>query len=134
MKNLKDVDFGLVAQSELKAVETSKKVSEFQIMDFRKQCLDFFYHLVSKINDKSPLGYSLVCSLSCLNPVLISVDGEKTLEKFRRVLNALSRLKRLEFDNCDNTFSEFKKFVFNMKHSAKLEFSKSTDGVDKNVL
>lgn len=100
-------------------------------MEFKQECIGFLDKLVTKINEKSPISYSLIRSLSCLNSVVISEGEENTLDKFRRVLNALCNFKRVKLDECDKILSEFKKFVGVVKHNSKFkDFSKSTDIVD----
>jgi len=131
LKNYKNVDIGFVAQSELKSIVIGKKASELEVMEFKQECIGFLDKLVTKINEKSPISYSLVRSLSCLNPVVISEGEEKSLDKFRRVLNALCSFKRVKLDECDKILSEFKKFVGVVKHNSKFkDFNKSNDRVD----
>ena len=61
----KSIVIGFVAGEQLKLVERS--VSERDIIEFKKQCKDFILALITKIKAKSPLNYSLVRNLQCLD-------------------------------------------------------------------
>lgn len=68
------VDVGFVAQQMLK--ETSGKLSERQVSQFRMDCNDFLAKTDSKLLDKTPISYQLVRSMSCLDPRLMASEKD----------------------------------------------------------
>ena len=64
-----------MADLEIKKLLTEKQVSEKTVLAFRMECKDFLYTFVYNIQAKSPLAYTLVGSLSSLDPFQICAES-----------------------------------------------------------
>ena len=47
------------------------KVSDGKKIEFRKDCISYLVAVVSKLKERSPLKYRIVCALSSLSPQII---------------------------------------------------------------
>lgn len=129
----KNIDVGFVSDMELKSLIAQKKVSERQVLDFKIQCKVFLLKLVEKLKTKSPLSYTVVRNLSCLDPSEICKGNtDKCCDKFRRVLSTLENCKKVNVNDCDNLLDEYKKFVDEVKYDKDFKnFQKTEDRLDK---
>ena len=76
-RDSKSIDIGFVAGEQLKLV--GRSVTERDIPEFRMQCNYFILTLITKIKAKSPLNYSLVRNLQCLDPKVIAMKPEDAI-------------------------------------------------------
>ncbi|XP_041347559.1 uncharacterized protein LOC121367447 [Gigantopelta aegis] len=100
--NNKDIQIGYKAASELKKLKSSKAISGLQAFEFRDQCKKLLVKLVEKVNERSPLKYSIARNLSRLDPRLIVKQGESSKLKMRRLLELLVKLNRVHEDDVDD--------------------------------
>ena len=54
--------------------DTTAKVSERDILEFRQECRAFMHELVGRIAAKVPIKYALVRNLTCLDPRKMATD------------------------------------------------------------
>jgi hypothetical protein len=84
------------------------------------------------LKDKSPLVYSLVRNLKCLNP--IKLVGFNCSAQFNVIFHHLVDAERLNVRECDDILSQFSQV--NNDHTCLnvfKEFSKTNDRVDSLV-
>ena len=75
------------------------------------ECRDFLCTFVYKIQAKSPLAYTLVGSLSSLDPFQICNGQERFISKFRRALNILHSCNRVDINECDGIHRDYATFI-----------------------
>ena len=78
------VKTGFAAERIISQLKTAKKVSEKQVFEFRDNCKQFVLKMISKIVEKSPITYSLVRNMVCLDPANLSTKNNTYPEKPRR--------------------------------------------------
>jgi hypothetical protein len=128
-KSSKSVDVGFSAENELKEKLKSKKVSERDALEFRLMCRDGYAAIVKKLKDNSPVTYSLVRNLRCLDPRKL-VDCECS-SLFRGVLTHLVDSTRLNREDCDELLTQFKMFNLDEGFVQQLtDFSKKDSRLD----
>ena len=92
LRSLKNIDVGFVAAAELK----KKPGSERDRLEFRQACRRFILTIIDKLKKKSPLNYSLVRNLSCLDPMEITNKTDLCESKFRKVLQLMVDIRRMK--------------------------------------
>ncbi|KAL3868385.1 hypothetical protein ACJMK2_041196 [Sinanodonta woodiana] len=109
-----------------------KEASEKAILSFRTECKELVCTFVHKMKEKSPLAYTLVRSLSCIDPNLICKGQDHSIDKFRRVLDILYSCQRVDINECDQIKEEYKKIVQEVQHLSEFKkFRKTEDRVDE---
>ncbi|XP_056459485.1 uncharacterized protein LOC130392964 [Gadus chalcogrammus] len=85
---LKAVDIGLGAEVVLKELQSSPKssVGELSVLAFRKDCMDCLTNIVKKMQDKSPLKYTIVRQMACLDPTSMFSDPDLCYERMKGVV------------------------------------------------
>ena len=76
---------------------------------------------------KSPLNYSLVRNISCLDPQKLIKNEVECIQKFKRVLTVLVNSKRLRNEECDIILREFKTFVNSMQTNEEFKSYRRSD-------
>ncbi|CAH0549771.1 unnamed protein product [Brassicogethes aeneus] len=77
LKFTKDVEVGFGARKLLK----SKTLSQKDIILFQQDCMKCIQKFISKLFDRSPLKYPLTQAITCINPDIVEIGGEKRLKK-----------------------------------------------------
>ena len=89
------------------------------------QCKDFILALITKIEAKSPLNYSPMRNLQCLDPKVIATRPEDAIANFKRVLHSLVLSEKLNISKCDDILNQFNEYTtsdvvgFNFESSPK---------------
>ena len=94
----------------MKTLLAAKKASERAVLAFRTDCRNMMAKLVPKLNIKSPLDYSVLRNMCCLDPAEICSDHEKCNEKFRRIVVEMESLGQVNAKDCDDILNEFQTF------------------------
>ena len=110
--NYKRVDVGFSAHRSLKELVQTKKISELQEMEFRKQCQEIVSATVKKILLKHLLGYSLVRSANCFDPcILANIESiEVCKKKLKRTLDILVPANWVKRNKSDDILLEYCRF------------------------
>lgn len=118
------VDIGHTAEQIVKAAKVSAK----EVFAFRMECKQFLIATTKKIQEKSPLAYQLVRSLSSLDPREMASKPDECLPSFRKVLDALIAVGRLDEHECDAVLGEYAELLQEKpnlrqfdKHSSSLD-------------
>ena len=61
----KDINVGFAAKALIDKLIKDKKVSDLQVLEFRKECQAMLVGTVTKIQEQSPLKFSLARKLMC---------------------------------------------------------------------
>ena len=68
-----EVDIGFAAKTTLEKVYKEKKISQLQVLEFRKECESMLATTVAKIQERSPLKYNFARKLAHMDPrVMVS--------------------------------------------------------------
>ncbi|GBO13657.1 Signal transducer and activator of transcription 5B, partial [Araneus ventricosus] len=86
-KPIENIDLGFSAEK-VQSSHVSKKISDRQIFNLRMDCKKFLIKLTMKLFEKSPLRYSIVRNLSCLDPRNMT-DKKKCFNKMNHILNLM---------------------------------------------
>ncbi|XP_074643983.1 uncharacterized protein LOC141900835 [Tubulanus polymorphus] len=106
-----DIDVGHIAEKKLKELLALKQISERMAMDFRMRVRSFLVAVVVKIKAKSPVRYTVVQNMKCLDPVYLASHPDICKSKFKRILSSLNHCKIVPDKDCDDLRNEFEDFV-----------------------
>ncbi|XP_060782876.1 uncharacterized protein LOC132890101 isoform X1 [Neoarius graeffei] len=126
------VDVGFCAEKVLKNLVSTKKISEKAELEFRNECRKSLQSLAGKLQEKSPLHYSLVRNMDCLDPRRMAENGEACITKLKRILKVMTDVKRLDENNCDDVVKQYRVFVRDVvsRNSDFADFNPATGRVD----
>ena len=85
----KDIDVGFAAKALIDKLIKDKKVSDLQVLEFRKECQAMLVGTVTKIQEWSPLKFSLARKLISVDPRLIASNPESAIKMFQQALQQL---------------------------------------------
>ena len=105
----RSIETGAKANAILNKLFADKKISERQVLQFKMDCKKFVMTSVEKMLAKSPINYSLVRSLTCLNPNNLANKQDLCRKRFKNVLIRLSEAGK--FDKMDEAAREFNEFL-----------------------
>ena len=93
-----DIDIGFAAKAIVGKALREKKVSQLQVLEFRKECEVMLQTTVSKIQERSPLKYNLARKLVSMDPRLMMSNPDNATKMFQQVLQILieNKWKRAE--------------------------------------
>ncbi|XP_074652758.1 uncharacterized protein LOC141907086 [Tubulanus polymorphus] len=106
-----DIDVGHIAEKKLKELLALKQISERMAMDFRMRVRSFLVAVVVKIKAKSPVRYTVVQNMKCLDPVYLASHPDICKSKFKRILSSLNHCRIVPDKDCDDLRNEFEDFV-----------------------
>lgn len=128
------VDIGFASKKVVDDAKKSSSVSQLQRYEFYQECITFMSKTVEKLNERSPLKYSLVRALQSLDPRFVALHTEKATEKFQVLLRKLLDCKWLTSDMCDNILQQFKRWILDMDNTTKeifKSYSMKNERLDK---
>ena len=118
-----EINVGYTTEKRLEELIQQKKISEKTQLEFRLDCTKCLQTLMGKLQDKSPLNYSIVRNLSCLDPSEMAKDEDLSVSKLKKVLNTLVETNHIREDICDDVIKQYQKFVCDIVTSRKVEFA-----------
>ena len=98
LKTHKTIDIGFATELEVKNLLSGKKVSEKGVLGFKTECREILSKIVTKIEAKSPLEYSVLRNMCCLDPSEITTNHEACKKRFKRVLEKLHALGQVDIN------------------------------------
>jgi len=104
------VDLGFAAGNKLKS-SSLKNISDRQKLEMKGMCRSFLVITTAKLLNKSPLKYSLVRNLSCLDPRQMISNRQDCSKKFKDVITKLVEVKRLMEKQCDDVIWQYNSFL-----------------------
>ena len=84
-----EVDIGFTAKTTLENVYKEKKISQLQVLGFRKECEPMLATTVAKIQERSPLKYNVARKLASLDPRVMVSNPDQAIKVFLEVLQRL---------------------------------------------
>lgn len=63
----------------------NSKCSDLRVLEFKRDCMQGLSRIVKKIQEKSPLKYSTVREMDCLDPTVMSRDPDGCKAKMKGV-------------------------------------------------
>ena len=85
----KKFDVGYLAGASTKELLRKKEISEGALLRFRNELAAFVCAVISKIIEKTPIGYTFARRLACLDPVSIATNTTQAAIQFKLVVDYL---------------------------------------------
>ena len=86
---LSEIDIGFAAKATVDKALREKRVSQLQVLEFRKECEVMLQTTVSKMQERSLLKYNLARKLVSLDPRIMVSNPDNTTKMFQQVLHIL---------------------------------------------
>ena len=128
-----EVDIGFAAKTTLEKVYKEKKISQLQVLEFRKECESMLATTVVKIQERSPLKYNLARKLASLDPRVMVPNPDQAIKMFQEVLQRLIDTRWKTSEEADTVLAEYRKLVSDAKRYHLDKFSSfkiTTDRLD----
>ena len=124
-----DIDIGFAAKATVDKALREKKVSQLQVLEFRKECEVMPQTTVSKIQERSPLKYNLARKLVSMDQRLMVSNPDNATKMIQQVLQILIENKWKTAEEADTVLAQYRKFIFDAKkyHTAKFSSFKSRE-------
>ena len=110
-----DIDIAFAAKATVDKALREKKVSQLQVLEFRKECEVMLQTTVSKIQERSPLKYNLARKLVSMDPRLMVSNPDNATKMFQQVIQILIENKWKTAEEADTVLAQYRKFVFDEK-------------------
>ena len=107
----KDIDVGFVAKALIDKLIKDKKVSDLQVLEFRKECQAMLVGTVTKIQERSPLKILLARKLISVDPRLIASNPESAIKMFQQALQQLIEARWNTPGEGDTILAQFRRFI-----------------------
>ena len=128
-----EVDIGFAAKTTLEKVYKEKKISQLQVLEFRKECESMLATTVAKVQEWSPLKYNFARKLASLDPRVIVSNQNQAIKMFQEVLQRLIETRWKTSEEADTVLAEYRKLVSDAKRYQLDKFSSfkiTTDRLD----
>ena len=128
-----EIDIGFAAKTTLEKALRDKKISQLQVLEFRKECESMLVTTVTKIQERSPLKYNLARRLSSLDPRVMVSNQEKATKMFQQVLQRLIETRWKTSEEADTVLAQYRKLASEAKKYHLDNFSSfriATDRLD----
>ena len=100
---IKKVNLGFDTKGTLTKAVAEKLVAERQVLDFRRDCREFF---LGKLLQRCPLNYPLARCAVELDPVCNATDLDKSVKLFSRLLEILQNANIVTPSSCDSALKQ----------------------------
>jgi hypothetical protein len=120
----KKVNIGPACQSERKNLKEKEK----DVLVFRQDCRDFLVAMLQKLNERSPLKYPCVRTISCFDPDLIFFKPNLATTIFEQFTQLMLDHRQIDTAGVENATKQFRKLVYKAKE--EVEFSKIFESWD----
>ena len=119
----KDFDVGFATKTLIKELIKNEKVSELQVLEFRKSCERMLVGTISKIQEWSPLKFALARKLTSVDPRLIVASPETATKMFQQATEHLIDAQWITSGEGDTILSQYRQFVSDARKFNKDKFS-----------
>ena len=110
-----EVGIGYAAKTTLEKVYKEKKISQLQVLEFRKECESMLATTVAKIQERSPLKYNFARKLASLDPRVMVSNPDQAIKMFQEVLQRLIETRWKTSEEADTVLAEYRKLVSDAK-------------------
>ena len=128
-----EVDIGFAAKTTLEKVYKEKKISQLQVLEFRKECESMLATTVAKIQERSPLKYNFARKLASLDPRIMVSNPDQAVKMSQEVLQRLIETRWKTSEEADTVLADYRKLVSDAKRYHLDKFSSfkiTTDRLD----
>ena len=126
-----EIDIGFAAKALVDKALREKRISQLQVLEFRKECEVMLQTTVSKVQEKSPLKYNLARKLVSMDPRLMVSNPDNATKMLQQVLQILIENRWKTPEVADTVLAQYRKFVFNAKKYHPEKFSSFKSGEDR---
>ena len=119
---VQNVKISYAAKSALNQLKATGKISARQILEFKGDCLNIYKTICTKLQEKSPLKYTLSRKVVSLNPKVIMMEYGPAVDAFETVLNKLADNDWIRADQPEVLLSQFRRFARECKRDKEQEF------------
>ena len=98
--------------------------------EFRDNCKQFVLKMISKIVKKSPIAYSLVRNMVCLDPANVPTKKESSVAKLTHILRNLVDAGQVSEHLCDPALREYSALFDEVAVAGTTQFDHTTDRLD----
>ena len=127
-----EVDIGFAAKTTLEKVYKEKKISQLQVLEFRKECESMLATTVAKIQERSPLKYNFARKLASLDPRVMVSNPDQAIKMFQEVLQRLIETRWKTSEEADTVLAEYRKLVSDAKRYHLDKFSSLNITTDRS--
>lgn len=137
-KNLvptKNIHLGFAAETELRDLLKSKKISEEDVEKVRTESMVFVKSCLSQLAERCPLLSSIVRNCEALSPIITATKSQDVLKK--KMKNLIQKIVSLNIIECkvgDTALTEFNKFLTSeavVEKQKFLDFKRSEQRLDE---
>ena len=108
---LQKFDVGYLADASTKELLRKKEISEGALLRFLNELAALHYAVISKIIEKTLIGYAVARRLACLDPVSIATSTTQAASQFKLVIGHLVKQQHLEGRSSDELIRQYAEFV-----------------------
>ena len=108
---LQKFDVGYLAGASTKEPLRRKEISEGALLHFRNELAEFVIAVISKIIEKTPIGYAFARRIACLDPMSIATSTTQAASQFKLVIENLVKQQHVEGRSCDELIRQYAEFV-----------------------
>ena len=116
------VDLGFAVKNDIQFLKKNKKITDSQILNFKKEAVLFLVQICSHMIEKSPLTSHIARCLRCLSPTYLAECPEACEILFDKILTKLISYKRITSAVADQSKSGYRKFIKTSVKEKKSEF------------
>ena len=87
-----------------------------------KECFNMVVDILTGLQERSPLKYSIVRNASAMSPVNMASKKEECVLKFQGLVDALYRKKRLHAKSADSCKQQYNEFLDDVQFKHKEKF------------
>ena len=117
------MDIGFAAKTTLEKVYKEKKISQLQVLEFRKECESMLATTVAKIQERSPLKSNFARKLASLDPRVMVSNPDQAVKMFQEVLQRLIETRWKTSEEANTVLAEYRKLVSDAKRYHLDKFS-----------
>ena len=125
-----DVDPGIGVKLEFSILRKNGKISEYQVLNFKRDVVSFLSKICTHLAEKSPIKLSLARNSRCFIPCLLVENPESSKARFLHVLENLVTAQQITDGFAEQAKHQFPKFLEIAKESKQsfAEFDPSKEG------
>ena len=116
------VDVGFAAAATLAKRFEGKKISELQMLKFRREYCTIRATVVAKIQERSPLKHLLARKLVSLDPRAMVLYPTEATKMFQKVLEPVIELSWKTNKQADRVLAQYRQFISDVKQYHKVKF------------
>ena len=101
---------------------------------FKKDCVVIIRNVIEKLQDRSPLKYTIVRYSASLSPVKMIQNKEECILKFKRLVEKLCEMKWISAVDADDSKLQYEEFLTSASSEYKnhfLDYCRNKDSIDK---